>query len=281
MLADTLERTRRAIPQTLKQLREADIPMVSAALAFSTLLSLIPFLAVALVALKSFGGLEILGAKFEAVIFSFLNDTAGAEAGQLVRKLLKRLTTRSLGFTSAAVLFLTGMSLFLDVENAINRIWGTRRERKWWRRLSLIMGFYFLVPFGLAVYAVVRSLAALQPVVRWNPMLWDTMLAFCILLALNRWAPARKIPWKVALVGAGVSTVGLAILQGSFTWLTKTAFNYSKMYGSVAALPLLCLWILLAWQIILFGVAFSATLESPIQVSLRRRRGSNRGTEPN
>jgi membrane protein len=173
------------------------------------------------------------------------------------------------------------MSLFFEVESAINRIWGTRRERAWWRRLSFTMGLYFLIPFGLAVYAVIRSMDMFRPLLQLNPFLWDASLAFLILLALNKWTPALKIRWKVAAVAAIVSTIGLAVLQGSFTWATKSVFNYSKMYGSIAALPLLCLWILLAWQIILFGTAFAATLESPMAVSLRRRRGVIRGNDSN
>ncbi|MBX2987336.1 MAG: YihY/virulence factor BrkB family protein [Bdellovibrionaceae bacterium] len=256
----SLRRFRRATAATLVNVRDAEIPLISAALAFSTLLSLIPFVAVTLSILKGFVGFSFLEARLEILFVSFFKGLAGNEAGQIVRRLLTRLLERSWGLSSALVLFFTSFGIFWGVEDAVNRIWGTRRERRWWRRLFLILGFYLLVPVGMALYAALRSIDNLKPLFAWSPLFWDGAFAFIALLLINRMLPATHVRWRMALLGSLMSTAGLLVLMSSFTWLTKSVFNYSKMYGSVAALPILCLWILTAWQIILTGVAFAAGL---------------------
>ncbi|HRO67868.1 MAG TPA: YihY/virulence factor BrkB family protein [Pseudobdellovibrionaceae bacterium] len=257
---DFVKRIRNASRQTWEDLREAEIPLISSSLAFSTLFSLIPFIAVGLVVLKGFSGFEFLGDKFETLVYRFFRDTAGPEVGPQIRRLLERLTTRSLGITSALALFVTSFGIFLNMEDAVNRIWGTRRERRFWKRLVLIFGFYALIPLGFSVYAGFRSFKQMKSIFAWSPLFWDTLIIFIALLFVNRLLPATRVSWRTATIGAGVSTVGLALLQVSFSWMTKSVFHYSALYGSLAALPIFCLWILMAWQFILLGVSFAASL---------------------
>lgn len=222
---------------------------------------MIPFLAVALAIIKTFAGLDFLATRFEGMFIEFLQNTAGTDAGVVLKKLLKHLSTRSWGFMSATALFVTSLGLFLNMEAAVNRIWGTTRERRWWKRFLLCLGFYLLIPFGLSLYAGLRSLEDFKPLFRWNPLFWDAILGLAALMFVNKLMPATKVPWRNAFVGSFFSTAGLAVLKVSFTWLTISVFNYSKVYGSLAALPLLCLWILVAWNIVLTGVAFCASLQ--------------------
>lgn len=230
--------------------------------------------------MRGFSGFEFLGDKFEQLVIQFLRDTAGPEVGPQIRKILARLTTKSLGLTSAFALFFTSLGIFLNMEDAVNRIWGTRRERKLWKRMVLIFGFYALVPLGFAVYAGFRSYKQMKFIFAWNPFLWDALMIFMALLFVNRILPAARVPWKTATLGAALSATGLSLLQFSFSWMTKSVFLYSKLYGSLAALPIFCLWILFAWQIILLGVSFSASLtrlSKPSKLSPSERSRSSVG----
>lgn len=239
---------------------ETEIRLLSASLAFSTLLSLVPFLAVGFAVLHAIAGFEGLADNLQTQILSFFQFAAGNDASLNMRKVLQRLSQRSWTVTSAAVLFITSLKLFIDLELAVNRLWMTPQKRRWWDRWFVVLGIYFLIPFGLAVYAGLRSVGILQPVISWNPSFWDAAVTFSALFLMNRWLPHTKVQWFYAALGAALSTVGLAILGSSFKWLTKKVFIYSKIYGSLAAIPLLCLFILITWQIILVGVAFTADL---------------------
>lgn len=246
-----------------RRMREAEIPLLSASLAFATLLSLVPFLAVGFVVFQKLTGFETIGAQVQAYILTFFKATAGADATQVVRKVLSRLAQRSWTTTNVVVLFFTSFKIFLDLERSVNRIWAAKRAPPLWWRMTKILGFYLLVPFGLAAYIGLRSANFLQPIFSSNPKLWDAGLAFVLLYVVNKWMPSPKVSSVVAAIGAAVSAAGLLILSKSFAWMTKEVFQYSKLYGALAALPLLCLWILMTWQIVLVGVAAASGLQNP------------------
>ena len=84
-----------------------DLSLVASALAFSTVLSLIPFLAVTLAALNYFDGLETLTPKVEVFLLENFNSTAGSEGIQLLKKGIARIQSGRLGGIGAFVLILT------------------------------------------------------------------------------------------------------------------------------------------------------------------------------
>lgn len=249
-------------------MRDAEIPLLSASLAFSTLLCLVPFLAVGFAVFNFVTGFETISDEMQAYILAFFKSTAGAEASGLMRKTLERVAQRSWTTTSAAVLFLTSLRIFYSLELAVNRIWLSKQRRPFLSRFGTILGFYFLIPFGLAIWMGLRSADQLKPIFSLNPIPWDVGLMFGLLFMINRWMPSQKVKGWAAASGALLSAAGLIVLGQSFKFMTKQVFNYSKIYGSLAALPILCLGILLTWQIILFGVAFAASLQNP---TARRR----------
>lgn len=251
-----------------RRMRDAEIPLLSASLAFSTLLCLVPFLAVGFAVFNFVTGFEAISAEVQKYILDFFKGTAGPEASVVMQKTLTRVSQKSWTTTSAIILFLTSLRIFYSLELAINRIWLSKERRPFLNRLGIVLGFYFLIPFGLAVWVGLRSADQLKPIFLWNPVLWDILLMFGLLFLINRWMPSQKVRGWAATAGALLSAVGLVALGQSFKFITKQIFNYSKIYGSLAALPILCLGILLTWQVILFGVAFAASLQNP---TARRR----------
>lgn len=251
-----------------RRMREAEIPLLSASMAFSTLLALVPFLAVSFVVVSNITGMDSISNQLQLFVIRVFKEMGGNNASLVLGKVLNRLAQRSWTVTSALLLFVTSLKLFWDMELAVNRIWLTKPQRSWYKRGLMILGFYFLLPISLAVYAGLRSADFLKPLFALNPRVWDVTFIFLAFLMINRWLPAVRVRWSTACAGALTSLIGFLVLQGSFTWVTKKVFNYSKVYGSLAALPLLCLWILLTWQILLAGIALGAGLQNP---AVRRR----------
>lgn len=242
----------------LSRLREAEIPLVASSLAFSTLLSLIPFFAVALALVKSVRGLEQFSHLLEGFVLSTLKGVAGPDIGWVLRKIMGRVSRGSWGLLSAVALFLTSFKMFIDVEMAVNRIFRTPRERSWLRRMGLSIGFYLIIPLGLSLFLGLRSTGVIRSVVKSAPWLSDLLVTWVAMTAMLYWLPARRAAWLPTLLGAFVSSAGLFALGKSYAWLTKTFFVFDKIYGSLAAFPLLCLWIMWAWQFVLLGVAIAA-----------------------
>lgn len=248
-----------------KQLFASDTRFIAASLAYSSLLSLIPFLALTLAIFQMIGGLEFLYPKVEFLFLQYFKDTAGADASIIIKKLFDRIQSKALGSSAAIVLVFTSWRLLHDIETGIQKVWSRRATRPLYKRIFLSWLLLLLFPIGLAVYVGFRSLDIMKPLFKTNAPTIDFLIALFALYLFYKIIPDSKVRNRAALAGAFVSAVGLAILKSSFTFLAKKAFYFDKIYGSLAAIPLLLFWILLLWHIVLFGVAVGSNVQKKMK----------------
>ena len=245
-----------------QQTRDGEIRLVASALAFSTLLSLVPFLAVTLSIFKNIGGLEFLYPKVESFLLAYIEQGVGSKAILFVHNLLQRISANILGSTGAVFLFFSTFKLIDDMERGINRVWNVQERRPFHRRVALSLFLFFLFPLSLAVYVGFRSVGLFNPIIKTGVhSITDFAMLLGGLFIVYKMIPFLKVKTKPALVSAIMAAVALVVLKNTFAWAATKVFTYSKIYGSMAAVPLLCLWILGAWYIILAGVALSASTQ--------------------
>lgn len=109
---------------------------------------------------------------------------------------------------------------------------------------NVLDDFSVKVPhFGETVTFIVSALVTLTPLV-------VTILLFT---AMYFFAPTARVRFRSALLAGVISGVFFQLLQDSFFYLQKSIFNYNRVYGSFAALPLFLTWLKLSWQLTLFG----------------------------
>lgn len=241
-------------------MQDGELRLVASSLSFSTLLSLVPFLAVTLSIFKEVGGLEFFYPKVEAFVLSYLEQATSRQAMQVVQRILQRIQAGALGTTGAVILVFTSFKLLHDMERGVNRVWNEKELRPFYRRLALNMFFLVLFPLVMAIYAGFRSIAFFRPYFKANLQnLTDFFLLFGGLFLIYKLVPHVKVQNRPAVISALLASALLLGLKNSFTWLAQQVFTYSKVYGSLATLPLLCLWILGVWHIVLAGVAFCAS----------------------
>jgi len=246
--------------QLYRQIKESDIRLVAGSLAFSTVLSLIPFLAVTLAVFQMIGGLEFLVPKVQSLFFRHFREALGVEVLEFVRSILARINPKALGTTAALLLVFTSFRLLQDIEYGINRMWKRNPTRPLHKRMAVAWVLMLIIPILLAVYAGFRSVELLKPLFKhyrdWSDGLVVTLGVFVI----YKFVPEVKVKTQKAALGAIAAGLGLIILEKSFKILTKSFFDLSKLYGSVATIPLFLIYILFVWYIILLGAAFVASL---------------------
>lgn len=159
--------------------------------------------------------------------------------------------------------------LMLNVGIAFNRIWQVKEPRKLWQRLAVSVAIMFVTPFVLVLFfsgwvwygrfigMVADKLGPLS-FIRSN-LFW---LAFygIVVLALSvmyKFIPHAKVRYGSALKAAliiGVPFVGIQYLyMGTQLMVTRLG----AIYGALAFIPLLMIWMNLCWQVILFGAELS------------------------
>jgi membrane protein len=258
----------------LGKLGDKKLHMQSTSLAYTTLLSLVPFLAVTFSVLKGFGvqnqlepmlmqSLEPLGAK-------------GAQIGQYILTYVNNLNFAVLGSFGIALLFWTVISLLTRVEEAFNAIWHVRGIRSWTRRFSDYLSVALVGPVfiftALGVTAIVfrsdnvHRMVGIEPLGqlvfgfgRLIPYLL-VCLAFAFLYAFLTNYRVGLVPALVGGVFASLAWYGIGHL---FADLVASSSRYSAIYSSMAAAVLFIIWVNIGWLIILVGAHIARFVQHP------------------
>ncbi len=243
---------------------------IASALAYTTLLSLVPLVAVVfsfLGALPGFGG-------FEDDIRNFVFSNFVPAFGETIDEYLNQFTGKAKQLTLTGVLFLLVIALMLmaTIENAFNRIWKVGEKRRsavrfliYWLLLTLGP---ILLGTGIASTSYFLSLPAVDTLGGWLgiqkqllsllPFL-TTSIALTLLYML---VPNCYVPARYAAIG-GLSAAALfETVKYGFGYYVKTVPTYEAIYGALAILPIFLIWIYLSWVVVLLGAQLTYSLST-------------------
>lgn len=245
-----------------QDIRSPEFRWTCSSLSFSTLLSLIPFLALSMAIFKSVGGLEFLYPKMEAFVLGYLKSATGTETTALIRKILERVNAKTLGVSGFLFLMITNFRLYEDMEIGINKMWKIEQYRSRHHRILRASMFVVVFPVLFAGYTGLRSLSYVQkPMGGAAVVAMDITMLVGILFLFNITFPNTRVHRGYALVCSFVSGVGIGLLVRFLAGIAGKAFQYSKIYGSLAALPLTIVAILWVWYLILGGASLTHRLQ--------------------
>ena len=246
----------------------------AAGLVYTTLLSLVPFLAVMFSVLKAFG----VHQQIEPVLAQALEPlgSKGQEITATIIGFVDNLKIGVLGVVGVAGLFYTTYSLIDKIEQALNAIWLVREGRPWGRKfadyLSAVLVGPLLVVTAFGLLASVHSNVLVQRVLEIQPfgflMLWaGQLLPFVILSAiftfLFKFIPHTHVRFDSALVGGVTAAVLWGIAGEAFARFVAESANYSAIYSGFAVLILFLLWLYAGWLIVLIGAQLSFFYQHP------------------
>ncbi|MFL5812938.1 MAG: YhjD/YihY/BrkB family envelope integrity protein [Bdellovibrionia bacterium] len=242
-------------------INDAQLFITASSLAYTTILSLIPVLALSFVIFRAFGGLEKLYETLEPFILSNLSEGTSEDVMQKLRGLINNVSVGTIGAGGFLGLVFTSMSLMLSIENTFNRIWKVENTRSLFHRIASYWLFITLGPLALSVGLGIATSEKL-PLTRLLPT-WSGAfaLAACLLTLVYKFVPNTMVRWKFALISGFWSAVIWSLTRLGFNLYVDRYASYNKIYGSLAAVPILLFWIYLIWLMILAGAALSATLQ--------------------
>lgn len=244
----------------------------AAGLTLLTLLSLVPVLALLFAIAKAMGFAERLEAHLVDLSREWPNELAGAVDS--LRQMVAGVNFGALGLIGLGVVVWSGLSLFGRVELALNQIWRSERSRAWLRRVTDFVTLMVVVPplglvaiAGSALLGSVQQIEALRQytVLAWmygaglgfvpHVMLW---IAFA---ALYRILPNAPVQWRAALVGGIVAGSTLILLNGIYVKFQVGVANANALYGTLAALPLLLIYLQMTWTVVLAGALIAYAVQ--------------------
>lgn len=247
--------------------KEDNIAVSAGHLAYVTLLSLVPFIMVTFTIMSAFPAFASVRSKLEHFVFSNFVPTAS----DVVHKYMTDFVGNASQMSAIGILSLLLVALMLisNVDKTLNRIWRTQSNRPvvytfaiYWMVITLGP---MLIGSSVVVSSYLTGLAAFTE--EYTPGLGTfllslvpsgaALLAFAILYMV---VPNRRVYARHALAGAVVATVAFEISKSGFALYVTNFPSYELIYGALAVVPILFLWVYLAWIIVLFGAEFTCSL---------------------
>lgn len=241
--------------------RDCQLLTVASSLAYTTLLSIIPLLAVSFAIFQAFGGMEKLYATVEPFILANLAEGSSEEVISHLRRFIGNAHAGAIGAGGFVALMATSLSLLFSIEKAINRIWRAALDRHWFHRLSTYWFFITLGPLALAVAVGALTSEALPIQTLLPSGSGMLLLSWGLLFWLFKFVPNQKVEWKPAALSAFATAVALTSARWGYQLYTQKIVSYSRIYGSLGAVPILLLWIYVVWVILLTGVVITSVLQ--------------------
>ena len=263
---------------TIRNMKQAQLPLVASSLAYTTILSLIPLLAVSFAIFKSFGGLKALQETIEPFILNNLAEGVSDEVIDKLGEFINNAHTSAIGIGGLVGLIFTSMSMLSNIETAINRVWHAPMTRTLFHRIS---AYWLLITLGPLAMAIVLGfvsssrmpLSSLLP--SGTGIFVITALGFS---AVYKWVPHARVSTRCALIAGLLIAAVFNLAQYGFRMYTSHLISYSKIYGSLGAVPIILLWIYIVWLVVLSGAAFSSALEKHFE--LRKEARLKAGSAP-
>ncbi|MCJ2163983.1 MULTISPECIES: YhjD/YihY/BrkB family envelope integrity protein [unclassified Pseudodesulfovibrio] len=234
----------------------------AAALTFTTILSIVPFLAVAFSISKGFG-LQ----NNEYIRTLILKLTTGrVEVADKIIEYIDRTNVQALGWVGVATLLFTVFSLVGTTEKAFNTIWNVTKGRSAWRKVADFFPVILICPLVLVVASsfnislqqqqMVAGLLSVEAIGFLESVFMKVAPYVLISLAfmfMYAFIPYTRVDFVAALIGGVVGGVLWQMAQWLYINWQIGAAKYNAIYGSFAQLPVLLIWIYISWVIVLLG----------------------------
>lgn len=256
------------IRHTLRRARQERLPQVAGSLTFTTLLSVVPLIAVGFALFTRFP----IFARFEVALEEhLLRSLLPADIARTVLRHLHQFAANASDLTwlGSAFLLATAIAMLITIENAFNQIWNVKRGRPWLKRVGLHLLVLAVVPPVLGVmlwamsYLVGLSmgwLGPLPPSTRFVLDLGPAALTFAVLASLYRHVPNTRVRWRDALFAALLASAVLELGKRGFAAYLLKVPTYKAMYGAFAVFPLFLLWVYFSWLVTLAAALVAANL---------------------
>ena len=265
-----------------RRFREARLGVSASSLTFTTVLALVPLFTVGLAVFSAF---PVFG-KFQDTIQRWLVDSLVPES--IARQVLGYLTQFSrkasrLGSVGLVAVLFSAIALMVTIERTLGQIWRVDHPRPLQQRLILYWSAITLGPLLLGASVAITSyvVTASRGVVdvlpgslRWLLDSFEFMLLVLCVSGLYFYVPNTRVRWRHAFTAGLMAVVGIELGKKVLTGYLAEMPTYSAIYGAFAAVPILLVWIYVAWTIVLLGAVVASSLPELGRHHLRHPTGA-------
>ena len=258
----------------VRELSEGQLTMRAMSLVYTTLLSLVPMLAVSFSVLKAFG----VQNQLEPVLLNFLAPLGpkGNEISATIIGFVDNMRVGVLGSVGLGMLLYTVISLIQKVERAFNYTWHVSQNRPFIERFSDYLSVLLIGPVlvfsAIGATASIMSTTLVQgmahiPALGWIIDSVGTLIPYLFVISAFTFAylfvPNTRVRLGPAMVGALVAGILWQSIGWGFASFVVGSTKYAAIYSGFAILLLFMIWLYLAWLILLIGASIAFYQQHP------------------
>ena len=235
----------------------------AASLSYTSLLSMVPLLAVVFGVASAFPVFQQWSEQLQTFVF---DNFVPASGGQIQSYLVSFLeSVGKLTLTGTLFLIVTALLLMLRIERTFNMIWRVPTARSMRNRIIMYWAVLTLGPLALGAAIALSAQPIFEPVAvgASTHSSWRSMgvfsLSWLALTLMFLLIPNRRVLFSHAVVGALISAFLFSLAKNAFvTFVANASFNI--IYGALAAIPIFLFWLYLVWIVVLLGASLAASL---------------------
>lgn len=253
-----------------QRFREDRLGQTAGSLTFTTTIALVPLLAVTLAVFTAFPIFNDFQTVLQKrLVESFVPDNISRQVLGYLSQFASKASR--LGVAGVTALLLSAITLVFTIDRTLNAIWRVRKHRPFAQSLLLYWTAITLGPLLMGVSLVLMSQfvvisQGLAPDMTGNMRWLLSTLEFLLLAwsvsAMYRYVPHTQVRWSHAWVGGVWVASATAIARHVLAYYFGQMSTYSVVYGAFATVPILLVWMYLAWTIVLLGAVLVANLPS-------------------
>lgn len=272
----------RILIATARDIAEGLLTLRAMGLVYTTLLSLVPLLAVSFSVLKGFG----VHNQVEPMLLNLLQPLGeqGVEITDKIIGFVDNVNVRVLGSLSLVFLFYTVISLLTKIEQALNNTWRIRKYRGIIQRITEYISVIMVGPvlifsaIGLTASISTSTVAnALASMEGYGTLIWIVSKITSFLLVAGAitfiyvLVPNEKVKIKSAFTGAVVAALLWKLTGWLFSSFVAGSVKYSAIYSGFAVAIIFMIWLYLSWLILLVGASVAFYHQHPERTSSRQQ----------
>lgn len=256
---------------TMNSFLDKSLQLRSMALTFSTVLAIVPALALLVAIGRGFGFQNMM----QEELFKFFPSQGKALSTALgfVDSCLNQASQGIFVGVGIVMLLWTVISLLSSIEDAFNSICDIRKGRSFYQKITDYIAICLIIPIlmicssGISIFMSTTiqenlNLPFLTPIINTALETMPFVLAWLAFSLSYCLIPNAKINFKYAAISGAIAAVLFQILQMLFVSGQIYVSKYNAIYGSFAFLPLMLVWLQLSWLILLAGCVLTYSLQN-------------------
>ena len=264
----------RILYASVRDISHGQLTLRAMSLSFTTLLSMVPLLALSFSVLKGFG----VHNQLEPMLQDFLTPMGegGLEISNNIISFVENMNVGVLGSAGLVLLLFTVISLVKKVEDAFNYIWSVHQPRGIAERFRDYLSIILLGPLlnvaavGISssvehssLFQELHQLSALGSLMLFSMSLMPKIIAVAAFTFIYAFIPNTRVNWRAAFIGALVASLLWMVAGWGFTTFVASSTKYTAIYSGFAVLIIFLIWINMNWLFVLVGANISYYAQHP------------------